>query len=430
MQQQPSRNATAATRAQDRATELSSVGVGLSTLRGNPMRTFLATLGVIIGVAALVAVLSLGDGMESFARNELSRTTDVQNVFINPRTADSIDGVEVPRQRFVRFTTADAQAAAREVPGIAGVGLSIGGTTLVTPPDGGRRRGARVTATLATAAEFNEIEIEEGRFFSEIEAERNVPVVVLSHTAAVELSRTHSPAQLLGRAVRVRGMPRTVVGIRAEIRGERGLGIFVPIRAAPEVMLPAEAQGPRTLLVKAPSVEQVPAVQERVEDWLATRYGRWDRDMRVETRLDRVEQMQQAFRAFKLFLGAIAAISLLVGGIGIMNVLLASVTERTREIGIRKAAGARRRDILLQFLAESVAISGSGSAIGLLLGLGIAFAAAAAMRASTQALVYAGVSWSTMAVAASSALIIGLSFGTYPARRAARLSPIDAIRHE
>jgi putative ABC transport system permease protein len=220
------------------------------------------------------------------------------------------------------------------------------------------------------------------------------------------------------------------VGIRAPVRGERSLGMYVPMRAAHEVMRPAEAASARTLVVKAPTVEQVPEVQARVEDWLATRYGRWDHDLRVETRLERVEQMQRGFLVFKLFLGAMAGISLLVGGIGIMNVLLASVTERTREIGIRKAAGARARDILLQFLAESVAISGSGSLAGLLLGLGIAFGAAALMRMNTEAPIYAGISWSTMAVAAAAALVIGLSFGTYPARRAARLSPIDAIRHE
>lgn len=130
-------------------------------------------------------------------------------------------------------------------------------------------------------------------------------------------------------------------------------------------------------------------------------------------------------------MGAVTCISLLVGGIGIMNVMLASVSERTREIGIRKAVGARRADVRSQFLAESVAISGFGSAIGVALGLAASFGITAVMRARVSGMeIHASVSWSTILVAVASAAIVGLVFGTYPARRAARLDPIDAIRHE
>ena len=145
----------------------------------------------------------------------------------------------------------------------------------------------------------------------------------------------------------------------------------------------------------------------------------------------RLDQLSRGILMFKLFMGAITGISLLVGGIGIMNVLLSSVTERTREIGIRKAAGARDRDILRQSLAESVAISAVGSGIGLAIGVSGAFAITAGIRRFSQApFLTASISWSTVAVAAIAAIVIGLTFGTYPARRAARLSPIDAIRHE
>ncbi len=153
--------------------------------------------------------------------------------------------------------------------------------------------------------------------------------------------------------------------------------------------------------------------------------------VKIETSEQRLAQAMQGIFVFKLFMGAITGISLLVGGIGIMNVLLASVTERTREIGVRKAAGARRADIVMQFLVESVVISGVGSLVGAALGLTTSFALVALIRARAKAvLLDATFSWSTVLLAAVAALTVGLVFGTYPARRAGKLSPIDAIRHE
>jgi putative ABC transport system permease protein len=179
-------------------------------------------------------------------------------------------------------------------------------------------------------------------------------------------------------------------------------------------------------------VEVVDTVRVRVERWAAARLGAgWKDEASVETSSPmRLDQARRAIQVFKMVMGAFAGISLVVGGLGIMNVLLAAVTERTREIGIRKAAGARQRDILIQFLAESVAITGAGSVLGVVLGLGGAFAITAVIRSASDAPIYAAATWQTVGVAAIISVVVGLAFGTFPALRAARLSPIDAIRHE
>jgi putative ABC transport system permease protein len=184
------------------------------------------------------------------------------------------------------------------------------------------------------------------------------------------------------------------------------------------------------LIVTAASLEGVAPLRAALETRLTGKFGAWKERIHLSSASSRLEQARVGMVVFKLVMGAITGVSLLVGGVGIMNVLLAAVAERTREIGIRKAVGARSRDILTQFLAESVAIAGAGSVIGLILGVSGAFAATAVMRARTQALIYAGLSWTSVAIAGLAAVTVGLAFGCYPALRAARLSPIDAIRHE
>jgi putative ABC transport system permease protein len=404
--------------------------VALDQLRVNTLRTLLSTLGVIIGVGALVAVLSLGDGMERFTRDQVERTTDVQTVTLASRTTERVEGVWVPVRDYPVFGPEEASAILREVDWVKQVALSVGGTIPVESPRSGARRETAVTAAMAGVEVFAHQELSAGRFFTRVEDERGASVVVLSHLLATELARPRSAESIIGETVRVNGSPREVIGVLEKQKGERGYSALVPYSSASVLAL-----GGRLLLpliaVRATRIEDVKALQGALEDWLGRRYGRWERRVELSTQEKRLEQATQGVRIFKYFMGAIAAISLLVGGIGIMNVMLASVTERTREIGVRKAIGARPRDVLLQFLSESVAISSVGSALGIVLGTVIASISIFMIRRFTGAEgLVPSLSLSSVVVAAGSAVAIGLIFGTYPARRAARLSPIDAIRHE
>jgi len=407
-----------------------SLSIALGTLRANPLRTILSTLGIVIGSGALVAVLTLGDGMERFGRQQLATTTDLQSVVIEPRTAEIIDDQAYPISDYLVLGPADAESLLARLPQATAALLSLRGAAPLAF-GGGAPDTVIVQATLPSHAVVLKRPLAAGRYFSATDATGGAPVVVLSFGLGGTVGGGDA-AGAVGKHVTLRGQDREVIGVMAGAGGpERVPTVYVPLEAAGVVLAPTPRPRAPTMVLEAARVEDVRAVREGVEQWLGRRVGAdWGRKARVHTNLQRVDQAERAILVFKLFLGAITGISLLVGGIGIMNVLLASVTERTREIGVRKAVGARRVDLLSQFLLESVAISGVGSVVGTLLGLGGAFGVTALIRREVDAPVYAAFSWSTLVVAAGAAIVVGVAFGIYPALRAARLSPVEAIRHE
>ena len=407
-----------------------SVHVGVQTLRANPLRTVLSTLGVVMGAASLVAVLSIGDGAELFARKQIERR-GLQAVAITAKTSDTVDGLLVPRGDFPRFTDADLQDLAAAVDASVEVLLTVEGTGTLSIA--GKPRAALVQGLAAAHPRTMTLSIWKGRAFSLEELRDGASVAVIGFKLAEELSGGRPLDAAIGTEVTVGGRALRVVGIQEAVAGERLLGVWVPLAVAEPIMVPTQTPRARMLVLNAARVEDVLPMKARAERWADRRDPSWRAQRRVtiaSTGLDRLVLMNQGILIFKILMGAFTAISLIVGGIGIMNVLLASVAERTKEIGVRKAAGARRRDIVVQFLAESIVISAVGALIGAALGIAGAYLVTWIMRTQTQALVYAAVTWQTLAVAMGAAILVGLVFGMYPALKAARLSPTEAMRYE
>ena len=429
---------------------LASIRVGVDTLRANPLRTILSTLGVIMGAGALVSVLSLGDGVEHYARRQIERTTDLQTIALSPQRFRDVDGIQVENSNVPTFTIADADSLQRAVGSGSDVALYTLGATLAHTRADTQPRGLQLAGVTDAVWKIRGLTIEKGRLFSDAESRSGAPVVVLSRAAANWLVRPPAPSQetnprrilppvgplepaaaaLVGDTVLFNGQSRTVIGILTADGDDRLRLAYMPVAAAEGARVAGFAERPPTMIVKAGRVEDASATRLRVEQWLTSRFGAWEGRIDVGTNRSRVEQVEQGMLIFKLLMGAITGVSLLVGGIGIMNVLLASVVERTREIGIRKATGAQQRHILVQFLCESVAISAAGSLLGVVLGLATSFGVSAIMRARTNAPVYAWVSPSTVVVAVLASVVVGLAFGIYPALQAARMAPIEAIHRE
>ncbi len=400
---------------------IKSIFIALQNIKANPLHTFLSTLGIIIGVAALVGILALGDGLEQTGRQQLANTTSLNIINLSSRSTKTVNGVRVQIQDRPVLSIAQARELEENYKDKAHLEFLDTRTTEIAYQDS--VIGAYLQGNMENGLFFAPDSMALGRYISREDVQSARPVAVLTYEAAERLSG--SPESMIGKKILSEEIEYEVIGVFEE--KERDIPkVFVPVTS----YLQKENQHP-DITMKAFKAEEIPEIETGLKSWLDEAFTEGSDAFIVSTNRARVEQFSQGILLFKLIMGAITGISVLVGGIGVMNVLLISVTERTKEIGIRKATGAKKKDIVLQFMAESVTISFVGCVIGWIVGILGIFIFVPIVNAYTeigqfQAAIGAGTVMAILIIA----LIIGVLFGTYPAWRAAQLTPVDAIRHE
>lgn len=395
----------------------------------NKIRSFLTMLGIIIGVMSVIVVMSVGAGAQSLVLNQV-KSMGTNLVAVLPGKSDkkgppaSVMGVVI-----TTLKNDDIKALVKEVPCfVAGTGY-VKGTDTVSWQD--QKIDTNFTGVNAEYIEVEDIKIEKGRFFTLEEEKTNAKVAVLGYETAKEIFLDEDP---LDKQIKIKKNFFIVIGVVTK-RGVAGMQnqdsqIFVPISTAQKLLLGIDYLSSARL--KVDESKNVDSAVEQAEIILRERHdieNPKDDDFSVRSMAQGLEIATQITSALTMFLVAVASIALLVGGVGIMNVMLAAVQERTREIGLRKAVGAKNKNIIIQFLAESVMITSLGGIIGIILGILISFLIAKI----AQNLGYDWefiVSFSAIFLGCSVSVGVGLIFGIVPARKASLLNPIEALRYE
>ncbi len=407
-----------------------SIRVSFRSLGANKLRSTLTMLGIIIGVGAVIALLSIGKGAGA-AITEQVQGVGSNLIVVLPGVVTRVG--QMPTTGVLTLADANALEDRACCPDIAIVAPVYQRTTQVSY--GSNNSNTQVSGVTPTYERVRNWHTASGRFIDERDQQTAARVAVLGHRTAKTLFGSEAP---VGKSIKINRVPFRVIGVMTEKGGTSSFGgsqddvLFIPITTATQRVFGSAALTPQgaprvsSIFVSAGSEKQIDAAMAQITQVLRQRHKivYQQDDFTVLSQKDLLGALNQITDILTLFLGAIAAISLLVGGIGIMNIMLVSVTERTREIGIRKAIGAKRKDILVQFLIEAVTLSVAGGTIGILFG-GVVGA-----LVNTTGLIKTVVEPSSVLLAVGFSIAVGLFFGLYPAVRAASLHPIEALRYE
>ena len=404
----------------------STIKISFRALWVNKMRSALTMLGIIIGVGAVIAMIAVGTGASQQISAQIASMGS--NLLIILPGSTSSGGVRMGAGSQPTLSMGDAEAILRECPAVAEVGPVLGGVAQIVV--GHLNWSTGVTGTTPGMLTVRDWPLASGRPFTDQDVKSATKVALLGQTVVDNLFGEQNP---VGQTIRIKNVPFTVIGVLS-VKGQSAQGqdqddvIYIPVTTAQKKLFGTQFPGMvRIIMVKAKSAEDLSPAERQINELLKQRHHiglKQDNDFTVRNLTQIMQAAEQSTQVMTLLLGAIASVSLLVGGIGIMNIMLVSVTERTREIGIRMAIGAKTWDIRLQFIIEALTLSLIGGVIGIITGVSTAVILSSVSGWPTV------VSFLSILLAFSFSGFIGIFFGFYPAYKASLLNPIDALRYE